>query len=171
MVVERDFVSFVRANTSTLLRTAYLLTGSAPAAEELVQDTLVRLYPKWHRVSAADVPIAYVRRSLANAFVNERRRPSSRELVLDVLPERHDQRDAAAQFADRDEVWGLLRTLPARQRAALVLRYFDDLPDEEIADTLGCRVGTVRSLISRGLASLRERNAEKANRPSTRRFE
>jgi len=169
VVEERDFVSFVRANTTALLRTAYLLTGSSPAAEELVQDTLVRLYPKWDRVSAADVPIAYVRRSLANAFVNHKRRPSSRELVLDVVPERHDARDAVAQLADRDEVWGLLRTLPDRQRAALVMRFFHDLPDEEIADALGCRVGTVRSLISRGLASLRERSAASAA-PSTRRF-
>ena len=168
MVDERDFGSFVRANTSALLRTAYLLTGSAQAAEELVQDTLVRLYPKWDRVRAADVPIAYVRRALANAFVNQKRRPASRELVLDVLPERPGTRDAAAQVADRDEVWGLLRTLPDRQRAALVMRYFDDLPDDEIADTLGCRAGTVRSLISRGLASLREHSAAQA--PPARRF-
>jgi DNA-directed RNA polymerase specialized sigma24 family protein len=74
----RDFVSFVRANTAALSRTAYLLTGNAVAAEELVQDTLVRLYPKWDRVSAADVPIAYVRRSLANVFLNEKRRPARR---------------------------------------------------------------------------------------------
>ncbi len=137
----RDFVSFVRANTVLLLRTAYLLTGSSTAAEELVQDTLVRLYPKWDRVSAADVPIAYVRRSLANGFVNERRRPVNRELVLDVLPEQYDAYDAPAQLADRDELWGLLRTLPDRQRAALVMRYFEDLPDDEIGAALGCRGG------------------------------
>jgi RNA polymerase sigma-70 factor (sigma-E family) len=165
----RDFVSFVRANTVLLLRTAYLLTGSSPAAEELVQDTLVRLYPKWDRVSAADVPIAYVRRSLANAFVNERRRPANRELVLDVLPERHDAHDPTAQFADRDELWGLLRTLPDRQRAALVMRYFEDLPDDEIGKALGCRAGTVRSLISRGLAALREHSAQ-AQQQSARRL-
>jgi RNA polymerase sigma-70 factor (sigma-E family) len=170
----RDFVSFVRANTVLLLRTAYLLTGSSPAAEELVQDTLVRLYPKWDRVSAADVPIAYVRRSLANAFVNERRRPANRELVLDVLPERHDAHypaahDPTAQFADRDELWGLLRTLPDRQRAALVMRYFEDLPDDEIGNALGCRAGTVRSLISRGLAALRENSAQ-AQQQSARRL-
>lgn len=159
MVDEREFVSFVRTHSSALIRTAYLLTGSAPAAEELVQDTLVRLYPKWDRVSAADVPIAYVRRALANAFVNARRRPASRELVLDVLPDRGDPRDVAAQLADRDEIWGLLRTLPDRQRAALVMRYFHDLPDPEIADALDCRTGTVRSLISRGLASMREQSA------------
>ncbi|PZS20725.1 MAG: SigE family RNA polymerase sigma factor [Pseudonocardiales bacterium] len=167
---ELDFASFVRANTAVLLRTAYLLTGSAPAAEELVQDTLARLYPKWERVSAADAPIAYVRRSLTNAFINERRRPASRVLALDTLPERRDGRDAAAELADRDEVWGLLRTLPERQRAALVMRYFEDLPDEEIADALGCRLGTVRSLISRGLASLREHSAAAAQWPQARRF-
>ncbi|MDQ2750149.1 MAG: SigE family RNA polymerase sigma factor [Actinomycetota bacterium] len=170
MTDEREFAAFVRANTATLLRTAYLLTGNAPAAEELVQDTLVRLYPKWHLVAAADAPVAYVRRSLANGFVNERRRPASRELVLDVLPERSDVRDAATELVDRDEVWGLLRTLPDRQRAALVMRYFDDLPDDQIADALGCRAGTVRSLISRGLAALREQSAGPASRPSAGRF-
>jgi RNA polymerase sigma-70 factor (sigma-E family) len=166
---ELGFAGFVRANTAALLRTAYLLTGNAPAAEELVQDTLVRLFPKWDKVQAADVPLAYVRRSVTNAFVNERRRPASRELVLDVLPERHDTRDATDQLADRDEIWIMLRTLPDRQRAALVMRYFHDLPDDEIADALGCRVGTVRSLISRGLATMREARA--AQPPSARRFE
>jgi RNA polymerase sigma-70 factor (sigma-E family) len=166
----RDFVSFVRANTAALSRTAYLLTGNAVAAEELVQDTLVRLYPKWDRVSAADVPIAYVRRSLANVFLNEKRRPASRELGLDVLAERRDATDPYAQVADRDEIWGLLATLPQRQRAALVLRYFEDLADDEIAGALGCRVGTVRSLHSRGLTSLRGQAAAPQQWPPARRF-
>src|SRR5664279_2994353 len=170
MDAEREFARFVRTHTQTLLRTAYLLTGSAPAAEELVQDTLVRLYPKWERVSGANVPIAYVRRSLANAFVNDKRRPASRELVLDIVPERVDTVDAVAQLADRDEVWGLLRALPDRQRAALVMRFFHDLPDEEIADALGCRVGTVRSLISRGLAALRATSAAQSQSPTARRL-
>jgi RNA polymerase sigma-70 factor (sigma-E family) len=169
---EREFAAFVRANTSVLLRTAYLLTGNAHSAEELVQDTLARLYPKWDKVQAADVPIAYVRRSLANAFVNDRRRPSSREIVRDVLPDRLDQRDATGQLDDRDEVWELLRTLPDRQRAALVMRFFHDLPDDEIADALGARVGTVRSLISRGLASMREQSvaAGGSSWPAARRY-
>jgi RNA polymerase sigma-70 factor (sigma-E family) len=153
---EPEFASFVRANTSALLRTAYLLTGTALAAEELVQDTLVRLYPKWEKVQAAEVPIAYVRRSLANAFVNDRRRPQSREIVVDVLPERIDGRDPNGQLDDRDEVWALLRSLSDRQRAAVVMRYFHDLSDEAIAEALSCRVGTVRSLISRGLTAMRE---------------
>jgi len=170
VVDDLDFASFVRAHTPALLRTAYLLTGSAAAAEDLVQEMFARLYPKWDRVAGADVPIAYVRRSLTNAFVNDKRRPASRELVLDVVPERRDARDAYAQIADRDQLWGLLNALPDRQRAALVMRYFEDLPDEEIAQLLDCRVGTVRSLMSRGLASLREQSAAQAQWPTARRF-
>jgi RNA polymerase sigma-70 factor (sigma-E family) len=150
------FAAFVRANTPALLRTAYLLTGSAAAAEELVQDTLVRLLPKWDRVAAADLPLAYVRRCLANGFVNAQRRPSRREFAVDEVPDRPSDWDAAAQLAERDELWSLLATLPERQRAALVLRYFHDLADDDIAAALGCRTGTVRSLISRGLAALRD---------------
>jgi RNA polymerase sigma-70 factor (sigma-E family) len=159
MDVEVDFARFVRANTPALLRTAYLLAGDAHAAEELVQDTLVRLYPKWHLVEAAEAPLAYVRRSLANQYVNHSRRPSRREITLDALPERPVLTDPAGQLDDRDQLWAMLDTLPARQRAALVLRYFHDLPDEEIGAALGCQLGTVRSLISRGLAALRDRAA------------
>ena len=155
-VTADDFASFVRTHTSALLRTAYLLAGDAVSAEELVQDTFVRLYPRWELVQAAAAPLAYVRRSLANQFVNQTRRPWRREIAVDVLPERADDADPAASLDDRDELWTLLRTLPERQRAALVLRYFHDLPDDEIAATLGCRLGTVRSLISRGLSALRD---------------
>jgi RNA polymerase sigma-70 factor (sigma-E family) len=153
---ELGFAGFVRARTPALLRTAYLLTGNASAAEELVQDTLVRLYPKWDKVEAADVPIAYVRRALTNVFLNERRRASSRDILMDLVPDRPAAGDTSTRYEDRDEIWRLLDTLGERQRAALVLRFFHDLPDEEIAAALGCRVGTVRSLISRGLAALRE---------------
>lgn len=149
------FAGFVREHTPALLRTAYLLTGNAQQAEELVQDTLVRLYPKWDRVAAADVPLAYVRRSLTNGFINHQRRAARREFAYHDVPERMDPRDALMQLADRDEIWAGLRFLPERQRAALVLRFFEDLSDEDSAAALGCRVGTVRSLISRGLATLR----------------
>ena len=155
VLVADDFASFVRAHTPALLRTAYLLAGDAVSAEELVQDTFVRLYPRWELVRAAAAPMAYVRRSMANQFVNQTRRPWRREIVMDVLPERPAEGDAAGQLDDRDALWSLLRTLPDRQRAAVVLRYFHDLPDDEIAATLGCRLGTVRSLISRGLSALR----------------
>jgi RNA polymerase sigma-70 factor (sigma-E family) len=153
---ERDFTRFVREQTSSLLRTAYLLTGDRVAAEELVQDTLVRLYPKWHLVEASDVPLAYVRRSLTNGFVNYTRRASRRETAVEFLPERADLRDLPGQLDDREELWSLLGELPDRQRAALVLRFFHDLSDDEIGAALDCRIGTVRSLISRGLAALRE---------------
>lgn len=151
-----EFTSFVRAHTSALLRTAYLLTGDPAAAEELVQDTLVHLYPKRDKVFAADVPLAYVRRSMANGFVNSRRRGAAREIAVEDVPDPGVPDLAGTHLADRDEVWALLRTLPERQRAAVVLRYYDDLTDTEIAEALHCRVGTVRSLVSRGLATLRE---------------
>jgi RNA polymerase sigma-70 factor (sigma-E family) len=153
---EVGFAEFVREHTSTLLRTAYLVTGNRLAAEELVQDTLARLYPKWHRVQAAEVPLAYVRRALTNGYINQTRRASRREYAYEDVPERADERDALTQLADRDEIWAGLRDLPDRQRAALVLRFFEDLSDAESADALGCRIGTVRSLVSRGLAALRE---------------
>ena len=168
MDVGPDFDEFVRANTAALLRTGYLLTGNASAAEELVQDTLVRLYPKWHKVQAADQPLAYVRRSLTNAYINLRRRPSSHELRFDLMPDHPDERDATAYITDRAELWPLLELLPARQRAALVLRYFHDLSDDQIAVALDCRGGTVRSLISRGLATMRQAadGAAAAGRPA-----
>jgi RNA polymerase sigma-70 factor (sigma-E family) len=149
------YASFVREHTPALLRTAYVLTGNALAAEELVQDTMVRLLPKWAKVESADVPLAYVRRSLANQFVNQRRRASRREYAYADVPEQADDRDPVGQLVDRDHIWAGLDRLPERQRAALVLRYYEDLSDTDIADTLNARVGTVRSLISRGLATLR----------------
>ena len=159
------FAAFVREHTPSLLRTAYLLTGNSVAAEELVQDTLVRLYPKWERVEGADLPLAYVRRALANGYVNQARRASRREFAYADVPERIDDYDPVTQLADRDQIWGGLRRLPDRQRAALVMRFFDDLSDDDTAAALGCRVGTVRSLISRGLATLRVQLAD--DRPPT----
>ena len=164
------FAGFVREHTPALLRTAYLLTGNAQQAEELVQDTLVRLYPKWDRVEGADVPLAYVRRSLTNGYINQRRGASRREYAYEDVPERVDPYDAVGQLADRDEIWAGLRDLPDRQRAALVLRFFEDLTDEQSAAALGCRVGTVRSLISRGLATLRDQMTQQNPPPAGRTY-
>lgn len=151
-----EFTDFVRAYTPALVRTAYLLTGSRNAAEELVQDTLVRLYPKWDKVTGADVPLAYVRRSLSNNFVNDRRRAYVRhELTTEQLPDAAVEPAAIHRTDDRSQLWPLLNRLPDRQRAAIVLRYYEDLDDDEIAAILDCRPGTVRSLLSRGLATLR----------------
>lgn len=161
------FTAFVREHTPALLRTAYLLTGNALSAEELVQDTFVRLYPKWDRVESADIPLAYVRRSMSNGFVNTRRRASRREYAFADVPEHPDEYDGVAQLADRDEIWAGLSRLPDRQRAALVMRFFDDLSDDDTAAALGCRVGTVRSLVSRGLAALRDQMAQQYPRTSS----
>jgi RNA polymerase sigma-70 factor (sigma-E family) len=155
-VIDGDaFAAFVRQHGRSLFGTAYLLTGDGGRAEDLVQDTLARLYPRWERVSAAQAPLAYVRRAVVNRFVSGQRRPSAREVALAELPERAAPGDLADGVTDRGMLAQLLRTLPERQRAALVLRYFHDLPDNDIAAALGCRAGTVRSLLSRGLEALR----------------
>jgi len=153
---EVAFAAFVRAHSRTLFGTAYLLTGRGDAAEELLQDTLAALYPKWDRVAAADAPLAYVRRALSNRFVSGTRRPAARELGFWELPDSAAPGDLAEAIAERRWLWQVLGGLPERQRAALVLRFFHDLDDDEIANHLDCRTGTVRSLISRGLASIRE---------------
>lgn len=154
------FAAFVRSSARSLFGTAYLLTGDGSRAEELVQDTLARLYPRWPRIAALEAPLAYVRRALANRFVSQQRRPMSRELVVADVPDTPGTRDVADDVADRGVLSDLLRTLPERQRTALVLRYFHDLPDDEIAAALGCRQATVRSLLSRGLATMRTRSSE-----------
>lgn len=157
-----DFSGFVRAHTTALLRSAFLLTGDRGTAEELVQDTLVRLYPRWSQVEAADVPIAYVRRSLTNNFLNGRRRKASGELLFADIPERAYDPDLPGRLGDRELVRELLNGLPPKQRAVLVLRFFHDLSDEQIAADLGCRQGTVRSIVSRGLSGLRELTEQRA---------
>src|SRR4051812_19278855 len=155
-----DFASFVRKHSRSLYGTAYLLTGSAQAAEDLLQDTLAALYPKWTRVIAAEQSVAYVRRALTNRFVSSTRRPWVRDRAVSELPDRPSDLDLAVVVADRRLLWQLLLTLPERQRTAIVLRYFHDLSDAEIAPALGCREVTVRSLVSRGLAELRARAKE-----------
>ncbi len=159
MTQDEVFVSFLRDHHTSLYRTAYLLTGTDDRAEELLQDTVVRLYPRWDRVSLADSPVAYVRRALINAFISGRRRPSSRVLPLGAEQARANAVDPLVALDERSALWPLLLSLPERQRAALVLRFYVDLPDADIAVTLGCREVTVRSLVSRGLATLRRTQA------------
>lgn len=146
---------FVREHATVLLRSAVLLVGNKDRAEDLVQETLARLLPQWERVAAAQSPLAYVRRSMVNRFVSQRRLSSSRDLYVWDVPEGLPRADVADGVALKRAVVQLLATLPARQRAALVLRYYDDLPDAEIAAALGCRVATVRSLVGRALQALR----------------
>jgi len=157
-----EFTAFVRQHSTALLRSAFLLAGNRVDAEELVQDTLVRLYPNWARVQAAEVPLAYVRRSLTNNFLNARRRRSAGDLLFAEPPEQAYEHDLGTQLSDRQMVRRLLDGLPARQRAVLVLRFFEDLEDAEIASIIGCRRGTVRSIVSRGLQQLRAETERQA---------
>lgn len=155
IAADAHFADFVERHTDSLLTTAYLLTRDRSAAEELLQDVLVALYPQWQKVQRADSPPAYVRRSLVNRYLNQRRRRSGSELPLANPPEFGDRPDFTVGVADREQVRQALATLSERQRAAVVLRYFYDYSDQQIAETMQCRIGTVRSLISRALAGLR----------------
>lgn len=151
-----SFDDFFRVEQAGLVRYAALLTGSTAQGEDLVQEVLVRLYLRWHELAAPGGNVlAYARRAVTNEHISWRRRWSTRNIRAagDDLPDTavHDQ-----EVAEADQV--LLRRLhrlPARQRAAVVMRYYQDLTDGEIADALGCRPVTVRSYISRGLDALR----------------
>jgi RNA polymerase sigma-70 factor (sigma-E family) len=147
---------FVGAHYGDLFRTAGLLTGNRATAEDLVQETLTRLYPVWARVAGADQPVAYVRRSLTNRFLTSRRRLSAAELVTATVPERFLDNDPSDEVLNRGFVLQLLAQLNERQRAAVVMRFLHDISDQEIAASIGCRTATARSLISRGIASMRQ---------------
>ena len=153
-----SFEEFVQACSPRLFRTALLLAGQdRAAAEDLLQLALERAYRHWARVVRTGEPERYVQRILANAS-NDRWRQAARrrERLLspsDPDPLAPDQSDAVAE---RDFLLRALAALPPRQRTVLVLRYFNDLPEAEIADALGCSVGTVKSQVSRGLARLRD---------------
>jgi RNA polymerase sigma-70 factor (sigma-E family) len=151
---------FVATRLQGLLRYAVMLTGDTHLAQDLVQETMVRVQLKWRRVVAADVPELYVRRMLTNAYADARRGSWLRRVIpfadaADAGPRPSTVDDPAVAHAERDEVWALLARLPHRQRAALVLRFYEGLTDADIAAVLDCAVGTVRSLISRALATLR----------------
>lgn len=153
-VTEREFESYVAARWRPLLRAGWLLTGNWAAAEDLVQSALARVWASWPRVRAVAERDAYVRRMLTNQFLEQQRRRSSTELPSDVLPE-SPAPDATADVDRRLALTRALAELPPQQRAAVVLRYFEDLPLEQTAAALGCSVGTAKSQTSRALAKLR----------------
>ncbi len=152
-----SFEEFVQGSSPRLFRTALLLTGhDRAAAEDLLQLALERAYRRWARICRSEDPERYVRRVLANAATDRWRRAARRpERPLPPGADPQAAGDHATAIADRDYLLRALAGLPARQRAVLVLRYFSDLSAGEIADELGCSVGTVKSQLSRGLARLR----------------
>jgi RNA polymerase sigma-70 factor (sigma-E family) len=153
-----SFEEFVEDCSPRLFRTALLLAGhDRAAAEDLLQLALERAYRHWARISRSEDPERYVRRILANAS-NDRWRLAARRRERPLQPGDAGPvlADQAVVVAERDFLMRALAALPPRQRAVLVLRYFNDLSEAEIAGALGCSAGTVKSQASRGLARLRE---------------
>jgi len=153
---EADYTRFVEAAWPRLFRSAYALTGDYQHAEDALQSALVKTHSAWGKVRRADSPEAYVRRILTNEVLGWWRRASwGREQPsgerVDVPAASHE--DALVQT---DEIWRALADLPPRQRAVVVLRYFEDLSEREVAQVLGIRPGTVKSQSSAALTKLRD---------------
>jgi RNA polymerase sigma-70 factor (sigma-E family) len=147
-----SFDEFVATRSTHLLRTAYLLTHDWSLAEDLLQTTLAKAWPAWMRMG--EEPEPYVRRILVNAYASGWRRKWRGEIPHAGLPEVASAGHAEA-VAERDLVWQALQRLPRRQRAVVVLRYFEDLPEAHVADLLGISVGTVKSQTTKAFAHLR----------------
>ena len=153
--IDERFAAYVRDRGEHHLRVAVLLTGDWHAAEDLVQASLVKLYRAWPKLRLDGDPDAYLRRIMVNTQRSWWRARWRRETPTAELPE-----TVIADFADRqvqaEQMRQALQALPARQRAVLVLRYYADLPEAEVADLLGCSPGTVKTHAHRGLRALRE---------------
>ena len=150
-----DFDRFVADNGDGLLRAAYLMVGDLHEAEDLVQETLFKVASRWPRVSRMENSVGYARRILVNLALHGSSKRSRNRAELKATPPPETAANAA--YLDlHDELFDALAALPPRQRAALVLRYFLDLPEAEVAAALGCSLGTVKSSTSRGLKRLEE---------------
>lgn len=156
-----DLGAFIDARSGSLLRFAYLLTGDHDLAEDLLQNSLIKVYLSWNSIRDRGALEAYTRTVMTRTQLSWWRRPARRE-VLGIEPTERAVRDhlnlsRGVPVDERDALWMLLATLGPRQRAVLVLRFYEDLSEAEIARVLGCTTGTVKSQLSRGLARLRER--------------
>ncbi|GAA1618128.1 SigE family RNA polymerase sigma factor [Actinoplanes couchii] len=150
----REFVDFVSGRLPRLHRTAYLLCGDRHLAEDIVQSTLTALFVQWKRNTTIENADGYLQRILVRRYLDERRRRWFGVLLGDRLPDTPARPQAAVE--ERDALMTALRTLPNKQRAAIVLRYYDDLSVEQTAELLRCSPSTVKSQCSRGLIALRE---------------
>jgi RNA polymerase sigma-70 factor (sigma-E family) len=154
------FDELVQSSERRLLRLGLMLSGSVHSAEDLVQAVFARAHRRWDQIGALEHPEAYLRRMVVNEYLSWRRLLKNREVPLAEPVERPSTEDIGARQAQRDATWQLLSGLPRKQRAVLVLRYYEDLPDSEIAEVLGITPGTVRSNAARALATLRDRLPE-----------
>jgi RNA polymerase sigma-70 factor, ECF subfamily len=156
---DEQFTDFVNARSRALLGTAYLLVSDRQRAEDLVQTALLKTYLAWPKLREARAVEAYVRRTMVTTTISWSRRRWRGEIPSGALPQEAGC-DGTGLVDGRAEVWPHLRALPPRQRAALVLRYYEDLTEQQVAEHLGCSVGTVKSQTHRALATLRARLAE-----------
>jgi RNA polymerase sigma-70 factor (sigma-E family) len=150
------FSDFVAARGRALLRTAWLLTGDWPLAEDLLQTALAKTYLAWGRIRADEHAEAYVRRVLVTTYSTWWRRRWRGEVPTESMPDLALSRDGFSDVDTRDSVRRALAELPRRQRAVVVLRYYEDLTEVQTAEVLGCSVGTVKAHASRALARLRQ---------------
>jgi RNA polymerase sigma-70 factor (sigma-E family) len=159
---EPDFEGFIRIRSDRLLRLAFLVTGNWDDARDAVQDALEGVLPRWGRLAGSDKRDAYVRRCVVNACLAIiRKRGRSRPTAEpQLLPQAKVQADPAWAIANADEAWRLCTSLPAQQRAAVVLRFYQDLSFADIAAALGCPEATARSHVHRALAAMRTRLEE-----------
>jgi len=142
------FEEFASAQLAAVLRFAAVLAGDRAAADDLAQEVLIRAYSRWDRIGGLERPEFYVRKMILNEFLSWRRR-SARQARRDLLAERASAvPDHAQAYSEREALLGELSKLPRRQRAVLVLRYYEGRPDTEIAQLLGCSPGTVRGYAS-----------------------
>lgn len=150
------FEEFAATRLPAVLRFAAVLTGDRSLAEDVVQEVLIRASARWQVIGGLDRRDAYIRKMIVNEYLTWRRR-SWRLVLADVGSAIEDRPvpDPATRFAEREAIVAELAKLPRRQRAVIVLRYYEGLSDQEIADMLGCRPGTVRGYASRALAALR----------------
>jgi RNA polymerase sigma-70 factor (sigma-E family) len=154
-----SFASYVRARQPVLLRTARSLTANPNDAEDLLQTALAKTYVAWERIEDHRALDGYVRRALVNTRTSQWRKRKVDEYMCDELPEPEPltgRNDPAEQQALHDAMWQAVVKLPARQRAMVVLRYYEDLSEAQTAEVLGVSVGTVKSAVSRALGKLRE---------------
>jgi RNA polymerase sigma-70 factor (sigma-E family) len=150
---ERDFVEYVEARQQALVRFAYLLTSDHHTAEDLVQTALAKTYLTWDRLRDRGAVDSYVRRIIVNENTSMWRRAwKRRERSSEILP---DRGTVDPDVETRDAMWNVVQSLPPRQRAAVVLRYYEDLSEADTAAVLGCSLGNVKSQTSRGLAAMR----------------
>ncbi|MFC0005446.1 SigE family RNA polymerase sigma factor [Micromonospora siamensis] len=152
--LEQEYVEYVTARLPLLRRIASQLTGDPHRGDDLVQTAVTRLYVNWRRAREAQNVDAYVRTVLVRVFLDEKRRLWSRVRLTDVPPE-PTARPLGDAVEDRELLHAALAQVPPRQRAVLVLRFLHDRPVDEVAATLGCTAGTVKSQTAQGLARLR----------------